>query len=70
MFMEEFLDMKYNRPEVLQRMDETEQERKARAATKAMKEYATELEIRELINRKTVKLNTYLIYESNQGMIP
>ena len=70
MFMEEFLDMKYNRPEVLMRMDESEQEKRVREANKAMKDYAKEIEIREMINRKVQKLNTYLIYESNQGMIP
>ena len=54
--------MKYNRPEDIRRIDEGETEKKARKAQKAMREYATEVEIREMVNRKIIKLRCDLIY--------
>jgi hypothetical protein len=61
LFMEEFLHMKYNRPEHL-KLEDDPSERKVLQAQQAMREYATELEIRELVNRKVIKLRTDLIY--------
>ena len=53
--------MKYNRPEHL-KLEDDPSERKVLQAQQAMREYATELEIRELVNRKVIKLRTDLIY--------
>ena len=59
--MAEFLHLKYNRPEHLIFEDDPS-ERKVQQAQQAMRDYATELETRELINRKVIKLRTDLIY--------
>ena len=61
LFMAEFLHLKYNRPEHLI-LEDDPAERKVKQAQKAMRDYATELEARELINRKVIKLRTDLIY--------
>jgi len=61
LFMAEFLHLKYNRPEHLI-LEDDPAERKVKQAQQAMRDFATELETRELINRKVIKLRTDLIY--------
>lgn len=67
--MEEYLHMKYNRPEVL-KLEDDHEERKVMEAKKAMKEYAIQIEIREIINRKVMKLRTDLIYGPEKKNAP
>ncbi len=62
LFINEFLDMKYNRPEVLQLEDEGPEEKKVRKMKEEMRKYATEIEMREVINRKVMKLRCDLVY--------
>lgn len=60
LFMEDFLKYKYDRPLVL--VDEEPEERERQALNKELKAYATQIELRELINRKVIKLRCDLIY--------
>ncbi len=67
LFINEFLDMKYNRPEVLLLEDEGPEEKKVRKMKEEMRKYATEIEMREVINRKVMKLRCDLIYGPEKG---
>ena len=55
LFLDEYLEMKYKRF-----YDEDEKRKKEK---EALKEYVTEIERRELINRKVFELKSKLIYE-------
>ncbi|CDW78349.1 UNKNOWN [Stylonychia lemnae] len=55
LFIQEFLDMKYNK--YVEEKDDKEEQR-----LQALKEYATEIERREVINRKVFQLKQKLIY--------
>ena len=51
LFMEEFLDMKYNRV-----IEDEEKEKENEEYTNALKDYVCEIDRREIINRKFQKL--------------
>ena len=61
MILADFLHMKYNRPEELL-LEENKEAQRVEKMKQAMREYATEIEIREVINRKIMKLRCDLIY--------
>ncbi len=72
MFLADFLHLKYNRPSNEITQEETKADLKVKKMKQAMREYATEIEISEVINRKVMKLRCDMIYgaEKREGNVP
>lgn len=65
LFMADFLHMQYNRPQCL--VDEDPEEIRRKEYSKALREYATEIEVHEFINRKVMALRCQLVYGPEAG---
>jgi hypothetical protein len=63
LYLDEFLSMKYNR------MTDEKDEAKEKERFAALKEYATEIELREVINRKVFMLKNKLIYGEDSSAL-
>ena len=65
LFMADFLDMQYNRPQCL--VDEDPEEMRRKEYSEALRDYATEIEVHEVINRKVMALRCQLVYGPESG---